>query len=188
MAIQDHIQIRQGDLLLSEPFMRDVHFKRTVILICEHNDLGSAGLILNQPTNMAIADAIETFPNVDAPLFLGGPVETELLFYVHTLGDRLKGSKHIIDNIYWGGDFEQMKFLLDTKQAGKSDIRFFAGYSGWGPNQLKTEHKENSWIVTPATNTFVFEPDHKLLWKNVLCSMGKSFSTIANYPEDPMLN
>ncbi|MBK8848378.1 MAG: YqgE/AlgH family protein [Bacteroidetes bacterium] len=188
MAIQSDIQIKQGDLLLSEPFMRDTHFKRTVILICEHNELGSAGLILNQSAGMTIADAIDTFPQVESDLFFGGPVETELLFYVHTLGEKIPGSKHIIDNIYWGGDFEQMKFLLDTKQVGKNDIRFFAGYSGWGPGQLKAEHDTNSWIVTPATHSFVFESNYKHLWKSVLRSMGKSFGNIANYPEDPMLN
>ncbi|HXB11882.1 MAG TPA: YqgE/AlgH family protein, partial [Bacteroidia bacterium] len=114
---------------------------------------------------------------------------SDQLFYLHTLGTLLEGSVEVMPGLYIGGDFEQLKSLIDTKQISPSQIRFFAGYAGWTANQLTKEIKENSWIVTPARIEYLFsDKDNKNLWKEVLRSMGGKHSMVAEFPEDPTLN
>jgi putative transcriptional regulator len=178
----------QGSLLISEPFLLDSYFKRAVVLLSEHDDQGTLGFILNKPTDVKLNDAVEDFPEFDVPLYFGGPVETDTLFYIHTIGERLKGAKPIVQGIWWGGDYDQLKFLIDTKQIRPDQIRFYAGYSGWDPKQLEGELKEKAWLVSNANKKFTFFEDPKVLWSQVLRSMGNEYAILANFPEDPNLN
>ena len=177
-----------GSLLISEPFLVDSYFKRAVVLIGEHDEHGTVGFILNKPTDVKINDAVDDFPDFDTPLYFGGPVDTDSLFYIHTLGDRLKGAREIAKGIFWGGDYDQLKFLIDTKQINPHQIRFYAGYSGWEPKQLDVEIKEKSWLLSSATTQFTFSDESKSLWGQVLKSMGTEYAILANFPEDPSLN
>ena len=95
---------------------------------------------------MHLNDALEDFPPFDAPLYFGGPVQTDTIHFLHTLGQKLEGSKEILPGIFWGGDLEMLKLLIDTHQVTKNDIRFFAGYSGWEPQQLTEELKGHPWF------------------------------------------
>ena len=180
--------VQCGKFLIAEPFLPDPYFKRAVVLISEHSEKGSVGFILNKPTDLPLNEAVQDFPYFDAPLFFGGPVQGDTLHYVHRLGDKLTGSREIVDGIYWGGDFEALKLLIDTKQVAPSEIRFFLGYSGWQSQQLDSEIKEKSWIVTPATPHFTFLAAPKKLWQDVLKSMGAEYAILSNFPEDPSLN
>lgn len=179
---------KQGSLLISEPFLFDPNFKRSVVLLVEHNEEGSIGFILNKSVNLNINDAIEDFPEFNAELFFGGPVGQNNLFYIHTLGEKLPESKEIVDGIFWGGDFDHLKMLIDTGQISEEEIQFFAGYSGWGADQLVNEMKEKSWIMAPATSEIVMRSRGKEFWSEVLTQMGKKFAIMANFPEDPSLN
>lgn len=178
----------QGDLLISEPFLFDPYFKRTVILLAEHNDQGSVGFILNRPVNLNIGDIVEGFPAFDAEVFFGGPVNQNNLFYVHTLGEKMEGSSEILPGLFWGGDFEKLKDLVVAGQVKPSGIRFFAGYSGWEKNQLKKELREKSWIVTKATLDQVLNGRTKEFWKETLEKMGSKFAIMSKFPEDPTMN
>ncbi len=178
----------QGALLVSEPFLLDSYFKRAVVLIGEHDEHGTVGFILNKPTDVKINDAVEDFPEFDTPLYFGGPVDTDSLFYIHTIGEKLKGAREIAKGIFWGGDYEQLKLLIDTKQIHPNQIRFYAGYSGWEPKQLDVEIKEKSWLLSSATAQFTFFNEAKDLWSQVLRSMGSEYAILANFPEDPSLN
>jgi len=178
----------QGSLLISEPFLLDSYFKRAVVLLSEHDDKGTLGFILNKPTDVMLNDAVEDFPDFNVTLYFGGPVDTDTLFYVHTLGLKLEGAKEILPGLWWGGDYEQLKFLVDTKQIEKENIRFYAGYAGWEPKQLDTELKDKSWVVSDLASDFTFFDNPKTLWSQVLRSMGNEYAIIANFPEDPNLN
>ena len=90
------------------------------------------------------------FPDFDGPLCVGGPVDNTSLFYLHTLGNQINGSHHIIDNLYWGGEFDDLKSLLVSGKAGRKDVRFFTGYSGWDEIQLDKEMRQRSWIAADA--------------------------------------
>ncbi len=185
---QQLIQPGAGAFLISEPFLADSYFKRAVVLVSEHDDKGTLGFILNKPTDVNINDAVENFPEFDSPLYFGGPVEINTLFYIHTIGPILDGAKLISDGIYWGGDFDQLKLMIDSGQVTPEMIRFYAGYSGWDPDQLTHELDEKSWLVSASNARFTFYNDPKCLWSQVLRSMGHEYAIMANFPEDPALN
>jgi putative transcriptional regulator len=182
------IEIKAGRLLISEPFMNDQYFGRSVVLLCEHNADGTIGFILNKPMVLTINEAMDDFPNIDGNVYFGGPVQSNMIHFIHRMGDKLPGSYEIANGIFWGGDFETLSFLIDTKQISGNDVRFFAGYSGWDPKQLKKELKEKTWIIGEGNLKYLFSEDPDHLWREVLKNMGKEFSVIANFPEDPSFN
>lgn len=180
--------VEKGKFLISEPFLQDSYFKRAVVLLCEHTDTGTVGFILNKPTQLSFNEVMQDCPVFDATVYFGGPVEQGSLHYIHRLGNKLEGSKEIIKGVYWGGNFEQLKSMMNTKQITPADIRFFIGYSGWEHNQLENEIKEKSWIISSADEYFTFSDNFKELWREVMRSLGKDFAILANFPEDPSLN
>lgn len=178
----------KGKILISEPFLMDPNFKRSIVLLCEHGDEGSVGFILNKPTQVRLNQLLEDFPDFDAPVYFGGPVQINSLQFVHRAGDIIEGTTEIAEGLYWGGSFEILKLLIETGKVAPSDFRFFIGYSGWSEGQLEDEMKINSWIVasTSADNIFSDEPDK--LWGDILKKMGKKFAILASFPEDPSVN
>lgn len=178
-----------GQLLLSEPFMLDPNFKRTVVMLCEHvEDGGTVGFILNRPLKIKVSDALVDFEGLENELFYGGPVAQDTLHYLHCHGDLIDDSMPIINDICWGGNFEQLSNLMKAGTIESKDVKFFLGYSGWSPGQLAAELEENSWIVSEARTRYIFDIHEKELWKTVLSDMGGEYSQIVNYPEDPILN
>ena len=178
----------KGKLLISEPFLLDPNFKRTIILLSEHNEEGSIGFILNKPTDLKLNMVLEDFPEFDATVYFGGPVQINTLQFIHRAGDIIEGSMEIHDGLYWGGSFEILKLLIETKQVEPEDFRFFIGYSGWGEGQLTNEMKTNSWLVSSATNDNIFSNEPDKLWGDVLKSMGRKFAILASFPENPSVN
>lgn len=182
-------EIVPGQLLLSEPFMFDENFKRTVVLVCEHTEEnGTVGLILNKPINLRLNDVVAGFPPFKGKVFLGGPVGTDTLQFVHSLGNKIENSLQLTDKIYWGGNFEQLKEMMSNGEVHPDEVRFFLGYSGWSPNQLREEMETNSWIVSQAKWQYLFKNDYNTLWKDVMQQMGGVYTTMAKYPESPILN
>ncbi len=178
-----------GSLLLSEPFMFDDNFRRTVVLVCEHSEeSGTVGLVINKPIDLRLQDVVEEFPAFNGRLFLGGPVGTDTLQFIHTLGDKIEGSLPITQKVYWGGNFEQLKELIAKGEVAPYEVNFYLGYSGWSPEQLKTELMDNSWIVAKGTHKLIFNADYTRLWKQIMKEMGGVYNTMASYPENPGLN
>jgi putative transcriptional regulator len=181
--------LKAGQLLLSEPFMFDENFRRTVVLVCEHTtENGTVGLILNKPINLRLNDVVEGFPAFKGKIFLGGPVGTDTMQFLHCLGHKIENSLKLADNLYWGGNFEQVKEMLGKGEIQIDQVRFFLGYSGWSAGQLEDELKENAWIITQATNQHIFSTPYDNLWKNTMKEMGGVYNTMAGYPENPGLN
>lgn len=176
-------EISTGKILLAEPFMEDPNFKRSVVLLCEHNDLGSLGFILNRPLNTTIDELMDDFPEFNATVYYGGPVQTNTVHYIHTKGDILDESISIENGLYWGGDFDKLKFLISTQLIGPSDIRFFVGYSGWSERQLADETSYGSWIVSKMDPNYLFRVGHQDLWSYALANKGDVYSVIAQMPE-----
>ena len=102
-----------GRVLISEPFLSDNYFRRSVVYLTEHSDTGSIGFVLNKALDMRISDVLDNFPSVEFPLSLGGPVNTNTVHYLHTLGDEIPESVHVKDGIFWGGNFDTMKTLVE---------------------------------------------------------------------------
>ncbi|MGI9543509.1 MAG: YqgE/AlgH family protein [Cyclobacteriaceae bacterium] len=180
---------KRGDLLISDPFLPDPNFERTVVLICENNEEGSFGFVLNRPSHVRLHEVIDGMDNFPKPAYIGGPVQQDSLHFIHRGRFHLEGSTPLGDNVYWGGNFEQLKILAEDNMVSGDDAIFFIGYSGWSPGQLDRELKEKSWMVYPQANGYqVFDERPEHLWKEVLTEMGGKYKMFANYPINPRLN
>ncbi len=182
------IDIAPGILLISDPFLKDPNFMRTVILLCEHRQEGSFGFVLNKTHDQELGDLMANAEGIRFPVYNGGPVQKDTLHFLHTAPALIGGSIEVIDGIYWGGDFEEVLTRIKNKQLGKKDIRFFLGYSGWGEGQLANEMDEKSWITRQASRPLVFQTDTVRIWKEALQDLGGEYSQMINYPIDPQLN
>ena len=179
---------KRGRVLISEPFMGDPYFKRSVVLLTEYNHEGAFGFILNKPMDIGINDVVSDFPEFDAQVFMGGPVQSDSLFYIHTQGEIISGSQHIGGNLYWAGNFDQLKEMIIDQQIFPHEIKFFIGYSGWESHQLEDELKDESWIISKVDTDNIEGIDNDDLWRNCLQDMGPKYSVLSNFPEDPSLN
>ncbi len=176
-----------GTLLISGPFLADPYFHRTVVLLCMHDTEGSFGLVLNRPLEMGVADLMDDMPALPSPVGIGGPVQSSNLFFLHTLGPRIEGSLPVVDDLYMGGDYAQLRDMLKAAPKLAKHVRFFVGYSGWGEGQLTNEVEQRSWLVHPATKQMVMR-NAADLWASTLRAMGPAYAPLANFPEDPSLN
>lgn len=180
---------KKGHLLIAEPStLGDVSFNRSVILLAEHSSEGSVGFILNKPLEYTINDLI---PEIEASfaIYNGRPVEQDNLYFIHTIPNVIPDSVEISNGVYWGGDFETTKQLINQGKIKKESIRFFLGYSGWSANQLETELQENSWIVTENTlKDKLLSKASDLFWKEKIMEQGGEYILFSNAPENPALN
>lgn len=177
-----------GRLLISEPVLQDFYFRKSVVLLAEHGEEGSFGLIINKPIQLHLSEVVPGFPDFNARLFLGGPVKTDSLFFIHTRQDIIPNSTPIIDGIFWGGDIEQVRELMGTSSLSPDDIRFFVGYAGWSAGQLEQEMDQNSWIVSKTTREQIINTDPENLWTEIISSLGGDYPLWAHFPADPNLN
>jgi putative transcriptional regulator len=177
-----------GKILIAEPFLKDEYFIRSVIILADYNNDGAYGFIFNRTLDLDVNEALENFPDLNSSVFLGGPVARDNVFYIHTYGDIIEGSQKIMEGLYWGGDFYQLKQKIEEGTIREENIRFLAGYAGWDHGQLEKEIKEKSWIITHTTPQILLNTNPELLWKKLLNDMGNEFAQMANYPIDPNLN
>jgi len=185
---RNKLKPEKGRLLISEPFLPDPNFERTVVLLCEHNEEGSFGFVINKPSILKIAEVMEEASTLDDIVFVGGPVQQDTLHFLHR-NTSITNAVKIQDDIYWGGDFQSLMTQLNTSVIKPADIRFYLGYSGWGQGQLESELQEDSWIVCDfVDDTLLFDTDPTVIWKKALDNMGGRFSVYSNYPVDPRLN
>ncbi len=181
-------EITNGTILLAEPFMLDQNFKRSTVLLVEHNEEGSLGFIMNRRVNMRVDELVKDFPEFDAPVYFGGPVGTDTVHYLHRKGDILEGSDEIVKGIYWGGNYEQLKALIDQKVITPTDIRFFVGYSGWSERQLEEELHAGSWVTARMYPNYLFKSDPDALWAQIMENKGNTFSVIARMSDEANFN
>jgi putative transcriptional regulator len=137
---------------------------------------------------MGINDLIADFPEFEATVFYGGPVQRDTIHYIHNVGDLLDDSSEVSPGIYWGGDFEKLKFLITSNLIEPNNIRFFVGYSGWTEGQLDIEMEVGSWVVNDMNSNYLFKNSPDSLWKKVMQHKGDTYSVIAQMPEGLSFN
>jgi len=177
----------KGQLLLASPGLFDPNFRRTVVLVTEHNEEGAAGLVLNRPSETAVAEAVpDLLPLVEDEdrVYVGGPVQESAVLVLAEFDDPDDAAVLVVDDVgFVPGDGDFGLLAASTRRA-----RVFAGYAGWGPGQLEAELEESSWIVESGTGTGLFpEPDDDL-WGMVLRDKGGLYRVVALMPDDPSLN
>ncbi len=181
------LQPMKGRVILSEPFMLDDNFKRSVIFLCEHNDEGSYGFILNQILSINLNELINGLNRSDFLISYGGPVNPDNLYFIHDQGDIIEDSQELFPGLWTGGNFEHILSLINDRIINTNSIRFFLGYSGWSEDQLLHEMKTHSWITSKFTPKNLLKIDEHL-WKNTLNKMGKQYEVVSNFPSDPSHN
>lgn len=184
----NNIPPQKGRILISAPLIQDPYFMKSTILLTEHNTDGTLGFILNKPHKYQLHELLADIPKSNFSVSYGGPVASDTLHCIHTLGEQIPGSNTIGKGLFWGGDFEYIKSLIITEHISPADIRFFLGYSGWSPLQLNSEIKENTWLVSKLSTKDIILKNTNDLWKQSLTALGGKYTLWAEFPEDPLLN
>ncbi len=178
----------KGKILISEPFLPDTFFNRSIVYLTDHTPQGSVGFILNKKLDLKISSALEGFENWDEILGMGGPVAPDTLHYLHNLGDAIPNCIPIEGEIWWGGDIDAIRDLIKSGKINKTQIRFFLGYSGWSAGQLEKELKENSWVIAKVDSKIVLNSKGDDIWKKVLRSFKNKYRMWADFPDSPEMN
>lgn len=180
--------IQKGAFLVAPPILDDSNFKRSVVLLCEHSDSGSFGLILNQHIAVDIDDVLKDPHVFTETIHLGGPVQMDTLHFLHRFGDSVAGSVEVCTDVFWGGEFDALQDTLRSHRAETTDLRFYLGYAGWSEGQLEAEIDAGGWIVTSGDSGLVFGVEPALLWRKVMIRMGGEYALLANFPDEPRMN
>lgn len=183
------VKPKKGNLLVAEPsIIGDLSFNRSVVLLADHNTEGSVGFILNKPLRYTIHDLIPEI-NASFKIYNGGPVEQDNLYFIHNIPELIPDSIEISSGIYWGGDFEYTKNLINQGKIKRNNIRFFLGYTGWESHQLEDELEENSWIVSKNSyENKIIGKSAAHFWKEKIMEQGGDYLIWSNAPENPILN
>lgn len=179
----------KGLLLIAEPSLAgDISFNRSVVLLADHTPNGSIGFILNKVLNFNMCDLIPGIPE-NFKVYNGGPVEQDSLYFIHKLPELIPGSIEIANGIYWGGDFEIVKGLIQQHKITEKEIKFFLGYSGWDNEQLVEELEANAWIIMNNDDEkWLIERPYFNFWKEKIKELGGNYLLWANAPENPSCN
>lgn len=184
----NNVAPKKGRILIAEPFLAGHYFNRSVILLVAYSTKGAVGFVLNKQVDFPLHDAFPDFPEFNTSLYLGGPVSTDSIYFVHKLGEKIPGSIPVMDGLYWGGDFEAVKREIRKGFVHPSEIRFFLGYSGWDAGQLEDELKEDSWLVADSNCDVVMQDMGKNSWFDFVKRVGSRYSVWRNFPQNPSFN
>lgn len=176
----------QGQLLIASPGLLDPNFRRTVVLVTEHNDEGAAGLVLNRPSPAPVAEIVpqlEELAEEGEQVWLGGPVQPDAVL---VLGEFLDPDDAAVPLFGLLG-FPSLDEPADVRVA-TTRRRVFAGYAGWGAGQLEDELGREDWILERALADDAFTEEPGELWAGVLRRKGGVYELVARMPEDPSVN
>jgi len=148
-----------GKFLVAKPILQDPNFVQTVVLMLRHNDEGAFGLVVNRPAQAE---------NVPFPVYVGGPCPAAGLILIHGQADWVEPEEgeepeEIASGVFLG-DAGCLRRIAETEDGKTARYRVFAGYSGWGPDQLESELTAGAWIITPANAELVFDTPVEELW------------------------
>jgi putative transcriptional regulator len=176
----------QGQLLIASPGLFDPNFRRTVVLVTEHNDEGAAGLVLNRPSPTEVAEVVPMLePLVDdgEQVWVGGPVQPNAVLVLGEFIDPDDAAVPLFGSLGFPSLDDPDEVVPATTRR-----RVFAGYAGWSSGQLEDELAREDWIIEPALpdDAFTEAPDD--LWSDVLRRKGGVYELVARMPEDPSVN
>lgn len=172
-----------GCLLISKPLIGDGYFEQSVVLITDHSAAGTVGMVLNKVSTLFVHDFLENIHGTH-PIYFGGPVEDDALFYVHNITG-VDGAEEVLPGLYFGGDFAEVSAGIDHED---TTVGFFLGYSGWSPGQLQAELEEDTWVVVHPPYTFNPLSFDQQKWSRWMKRLGGEYTLWANAPEDPWMN
>jgi putative transcriptional regulator len=175
-----------GQLLVAEPFLQGHHFHRSVIYLVEHGENGSVGFVLNKQLHENVGKIVPELQGIKNPLFMGGPLEPSRLYTLHDIPG-IEGAVAVKKDLFWGGNIEAIAAALRDKSRSLLYATFFAGYCGWGANQLFEEIKEGTWLIGKIQPYELHHRDNTKLWTQSITALGGKYRLWATFPEDPFL-
>ena len=176
----------QGQLLIASPSLLDPNFRRTVVLVTEHGEEGAAGLVLNRPSPVAVAEAVPALePLVEdgEQVWVGGPVQTDAVLVLGEFEDPGDAAVPLFGSLGFPSLEEPAAVTTVTTRR-----RVFAGYAGWGAGQLEDELERDDWILEDSVADDAFTEEPGALWATVLRRKGGVYELVARMPEDPSVN
>ena len=181
----------KGSLLIANPVLPDPNFSRTVILLCDHDDQGSFGLVINRSTQLKAPDLflnINILKSYNEKIYLGGPVSQSMVFFLCRSPSAAGKLNEVCSGVYLGSNLETLESLYSSLESPEQDIRFYLGYSGWSGGQLAEEMEQNSWLVQRANEQFIFLDSESLIWPKAVNSLGKKYQYLTKAPVNPQWN
>ncbi len=170
-TLPDQIDVPdKGVFLVAKPAMRDPRFQRTVVLLLEHDDEGTLGVIINRPTEMLLSHALPDLKgasNGKHTVFFGGPVGLNTLVFLLRSSEPPRASSHVMADVYYSADRNTLETAL-SKRKKENELRMYFGHSGWAPGQLAGELLRGDWLLVRADSHSVFEKNLDALWKELI--------------------
>lgn len=185
-------QPKRGSLLVAKPTVGDFFFKRSLVLIVDPDEgEGAMGVVVNHYTGYNLRDIMPEIESVEEiPLYLGGPVGTQMLFYMHTLGpDVIPEAIDVGGGVYFGGQFDAIKRYVELGAPVDGRIKFIVGYSGWGKDQIASELKRHDWAVLKSGDkALLMDEGDDNAWRDAVSRFGDRYRLWLNLPSDPCCN
>jgi len=181
----------KGSLLIANPVLPDPNFSRTVILLCNHDEQGSFGLVINRSTKLKAPDLflnINILKSYNEKIYLGGPVSQSVVFFLCRSPSAAGKLDEVCSGVYLGSNLETLESLYASLENPEQDIRFYLGYSGWSGGQLAEEMEQNSWLVQKANEQFIFLDSESLIWPKAVNSLGEKYQYLTKAPVNPQWN
>jgi len=149
----------KNQFLVSLPGLRGDYFQNSISLLIDHNAEGAFGLVINHPLENKISDILPELGLFDFPVFLGGPVQQDRIFFLHPKGEQFEATLEISDEI----SLTTSADFVEAMKQGSAPPKTIAllGYAGWGAEQLEQELIENVWLLTPASGRIVFDEPYE---------------------------
>ena len=170
-----------NQFLIASPYMGDPRFHGTVIYLCEHNEQGALGLVVNMPTDMALGEILTQLDlggeERTEPVYYGGPVQTERGFVLHTPDGQWQNSLAISADVSMTTSRDVLEAI--ASDVGPQQFLMALGYAGWGAGQLEAELSGNAWLVCPASADILFQTPAVDRYQRVLDRLGVSLAQLS---------
>jgi putative transcriptional regulator len=150
------MKLQAGLFLKSTEALDKTLFEKVIIFITEYNHNGAVGFVINRPFGRSLNELEEFRHSPSFPLYNGGPVDQEHLFFLHRRPDFISEGAPVGEGVYTGGNFKQAVTGINNKSLSSRDIKIFVGYCGWDAGELEAEIQEGSWVVTEEAKESVF--------------------------------
>lgn len=191
MSEEETAELRAGQLLVATPALVDPNFQHSVVLLLDLDENGALGVVLNRPSPVPVDQVLDSWHDLVSPpnvLFQGGPVATDSALGVAALRrgetEEPVGFRRLFENT----GIVDLDTPVELLSGAVSGLRVFAGYAGWGSEQLEAEIEEGSWYVVPALPSDLLSSDPGALWMQVLRRQPGELAWVSTRPLDPTLN
>ncbi|HIE56226.1 MAG TPA: YqgE/AlgH family protein [Chromatiaceae bacterium] len=175
----------KNHFLIALPSLQDRNFSRSVTYLCEHTDNGTMGIIINRPSSLKLADILQHMEIEETeqtpgnlPIFIGGPVQEDRGFLLHSPAKRWKSTLVITDELAITTSQDILEAIASGE--GPEEVLIALGYAGWGPGQLEGELQQDSWLVAPASHEIIFHTPVEERWEAAAALAGVDLNLITS--------